>query len=154
MLLSYLLQLPRINWGVSPPTLFSVQTNAVAPNGEFYVSSIQFHDIALTSDMIAGIGSPDNGPAPGEPDLGWHAARALGNHGERRCQPHLVRQSVRAAGNQRPDQRRLGKFRAAFHGSRRHCWQQHDDDRRCHADTQRAEQILSPDLQAVIKIAE
>ena len=44
--------------------MFSVQTNAVAPNGEFYVSSIQFHDIALSSDMIAGIGSPDNGPAP------------------------------------------------------------------------------------------
>jgi len=53
-----------INWGVSPPTLFSVQTNADAPNGEFYVSSIQFHDIALSSDMIAGIGSPGNGPAP------------------------------------------------------------------------------------------
>ncbi len=53
-----------INWGISSPTLFSAQTNASAPNGEFYVSSIQFHDIALTSEMIAGIGSPDNGPPP------------------------------------------------------------------------------------------
>ncbi len=55
---------PSINWGISPPTLFSVQTNAGAPNGEFYVSSIQFHDIALPSEVIAGIGSSDNGPAP------------------------------------------------------------------------------------------
>jgi hypothetical protein len=54
-----------INWAVSPPTLFSVQTNADNPNGEFYVSSIQFHNIALPADMIAGIGTPDNGPAPG-----------------------------------------------------------------------------------------
>ncbi|HWX18987.1 MAG TPA: immunoglobulin domain-containing protein [Candidatus Binatia bacterium] len=54
-----------INWAVSPPTLFTVQTNAAAPNGEFYVSSIQFHATALPDDMIAGIGSPDDGPAPG-----------------------------------------------------------------------------------------
>jgi hypothetical protein len=54
-----------INWAVSPPTLFSVQPNADGPNGEFYVSSIQFHNIALSSDMIDGIGTPDNGPAPG-----------------------------------------------------------------------------------------
>ena len=53
-----------INWGVSPPTVFSTPTNALAPNGEFYVSSIQFHDIALPPEMIAGIGSPDDGPAP------------------------------------------------------------------------------------------
>ena len=57
---------PSINWGISPPTLLSVQTNAVAPNGEFYVSSIQFHAIALPPEVIAGIGSPDNGPAPGK----------------------------------------------------------------------------------------
>jgi hypothetical protein len=49
---------------VSPPTVFSTPTNALAPNGEFYVSSIQFHDIALPPEMIAGIGSPDDGPAP------------------------------------------------------------------------------------------
>ena len=55
---------PAINWTVSPPTLFSTPANAEAPNGEFYVSSIQFHDIALSSEMIAGIGSSDNGPAP------------------------------------------------------------------------------------------
>jgi hypothetical protein len=54
-----------INWAVSPPTLFSVQTNADNPNGEFYVSSIQFHNIAFSPEMIAGIGTPDDGPAPG-----------------------------------------------------------------------------------------
>ncbi|MGP8198646.1 MAG: choice-of-anchor tandem repeat GloVer-containing protein [Limisphaerales bacterium] len=53
-----------INWGVSPPIVLSTPANAVAPNGEFYVSSIQFHDIALSPEAIAGIGSPDIGPAP------------------------------------------------------------------------------------------
>ena len=55
---------PSINWSTSPPTLLSVQTNAVAVNGEFYVSSIQFHAVALTPQQLAGIGSPDIGPAP------------------------------------------------------------------------------------------
>ncbi len=53
-----------INWGNSPPTLLSAQTNASAPNGEFYLSSIQFHALALTPQGLAGIGSPDDGPAP------------------------------------------------------------------------------------------
>jgi hypothetical protein len=53
-----------INWSNSPPTLLSVQTNAVSPNGEFYVSSIQFHAVAFAHQAIAGIGSPDNGPIP------------------------------------------------------------------------------------------
>jgi hypothetical protein len=51
-----------INWSKGPPTLLSVQSNAVSPNAEFYVSSIQFHAIAMTPQMIAGLGSPDNGP--------------------------------------------------------------------------------------------
>ena len=53
-----------INWSTRSPPVRSVQTNAVTLNGEFYVSSIQFHAAALTPQMIAGIGSPDNGPAP------------------------------------------------------------------------------------------
>jgi hypothetical protein len=53
-----------INWSTRSPTVRSVQTNAVSLNGEFYVSSIQFQAAALTPQMIAGIGSPDNGPAP------------------------------------------------------------------------------------------
>jgi hypothetical protein len=53
-----------INWSNGPLTLLSVQTNAGSPNAEFYVSSIQFHDIALSPETIAGIGSPDNGPPP------------------------------------------------------------------------------------------
>jgi hypothetical protein len=53
-----------INWGNGPATLLSRQTNDVSENGEFYVSSIQFHAAALTPQFIAGIGSPDNGPAP------------------------------------------------------------------------------------------
>jgi hypothetical protein len=31
----------------------------------FYISSLQFHDIALPDDMTAGIGTADSGPAPG-----------------------------------------------------------------------------------------
>ena len=53
-----------INWSNSPPTLLSVQTNAVSLNAEFYVSSIQFHAVALAPEQVAGIGSPDNGPIP------------------------------------------------------------------------------------------
>jgi hypothetical protein len=55
---------PSINWSNGSPTVFSVQTNAVAPNAEFYVSSIQFHAVALTPQQLAGIGLPDNGPPP------------------------------------------------------------------------------------------
>ncbi len=54
-----------INWSNSPPTLLSRQTNDLTLNAEFYVSSIQFHAIALNPAQLAGIGSPDNGPAPG-----------------------------------------------------------------------------------------
>jgi hypothetical protein len=53
-----------INWSKGPPTLLSVQSNAVSPNAEFYVSGIQFHAVAMTPQMIAGMGSPDIGPAP------------------------------------------------------------------------------------------
>jgi uncharacterized repeat protein (TIGR03803 family) len=53
-----------INWSNSPPTLFSIQTNAVSPNGEFYVSSIQFHVVAFAPQVIDGMGSPDDGPIP------------------------------------------------------------------------------------------
>jgi hypothetical protein len=52
-----------IDWGNSPPTVLSVQTNAVSPNAEFYVASIQFHAVALAPQVIAGMGSPDDGPA-------------------------------------------------------------------------------------------
>jgi hypothetical protein len=48
----------------SIPTLLSRPGDASGLNGEFYLSSIQFHAIALGPDMIAGIGSPDTGPAP------------------------------------------------------------------------------------------
>jgi hypothetical protein len=53
-----------INWNVSPPTLFSATTDAPAPNGQLFVSSVQFHAVAMTPAMIAGLGFPDNGPAP------------------------------------------------------------------------------------------
>ena len=56
---------PTINWAASPPTLFSASANASGPNGVFYISSLQFHDIALPDDMTAGIGTADSGPAPG-----------------------------------------------------------------------------------------
>jgi hypothetical protein len=54
-----------INWPVSAPTVFSAPTNAPGPNGTFYVAGIQFHDVALTDDMLAGLGSPEDGPVPG-----------------------------------------------------------------------------------------
>jgi hypothetical protein len=53
-----------INWSNGPLTFLSVETNAASPNAEFYVSSIQVHDIALSPEAIAGMGSPDNGPPP------------------------------------------------------------------------------------------
>jgi len=52
-----------INWGNSPPTVLSVQTNAVSPNAEFYVASIQFDAVALAPQVIAAMDSPDDGPA-------------------------------------------------------------------------------------------
>jgi hypothetical protein len=55
----------RLEWFSSnSPTVLSRQTNGLALNGEFYVSSIQFHAVALAPEMLAGIGSPDTGPAP------------------------------------------------------------------------------------------
>jgi hypothetical protein len=60
-----------INWSNSVPTILSRHTNDVSLNGEFYVSSVQFHAVALTPDEIAGIGSPDTGPAPAnDPSVG------------------------------------------------------------------------------------
>jgi len=53
-----------INWNNAAPTLLSRQTNDVSLNGDFYVSSIQFHAIALAPQDIAGMGSPDAGPVP------------------------------------------------------------------------------------------
>jgi hypothetical protein len=52
------------DWSVSSPTVLSPSAGTGALNGEFYVSSIQFHAVAMTPQMIAGIGSPDTGPAP------------------------------------------------------------------------------------------
>jgi hypothetical protein len=54
----------NINWITGSPTVLTAPTTAVSPNAEFYVSSIQFHAIALNSQSIAGIGSPAGGPAP------------------------------------------------------------------------------------------
>jgi hypothetical protein len=52
-----------IDWSASPPVLFPGQFGA-DQNAEFFVSDIQFHSIAMTAEMIAGLGSPDAGPAP------------------------------------------------------------------------------------------
>jgi hypothetical protein len=54
-----------INWANRAPTLFSTPTNAPGANGVFFISSLQFHDIALPDEMIAGLGSPDSGPVAG-----------------------------------------------------------------------------------------
>ena len=54
----------NINWNIGTPTLLSAPTDGVSSNGEFYVSSIQFHAAALSPQMIAGIGSPVTGPPP------------------------------------------------------------------------------------------
>jgi Concanavalin A-like lectin/glucanases superfamily/Immunoglobulin I-set domain len=53
-----------INWNNSPPAILSRQTNDTILNGEFYLSSVQFHSIALDPETIAGMGSPDDGPPP------------------------------------------------------------------------------------------
>jgi hypothetical protein len=44
-----------------PATLLSSQEGT---SGEVYASSVQFHATAMTAEMIAGLGSPDNGPIP------------------------------------------------------------------------------------------
>jgi hypothetical protein len=53
-----------INWSNSAPTLLSVQPGGCC-NVDWFVSSIQFHAVALSSAQIAGIGSAANGPMPG-----------------------------------------------------------------------------------------
>ncbi|HZQ46260.1 MAG TPA: immunoglobulin domain-containing protein, partial [Verrucomicrobiae bacterium] len=60
---------PSLNWNGSSPIILSASADAAAPNAELYVSSIQFHAAALTPQMIAGIGSPDDGPAPANQTL-------------------------------------------------------------------------------------
>ena len=52
-----------INWNSASPGILSAQA-AGAPNGEFYLSGIQLHAIAMPPQMIYSIGSPDDGPAP------------------------------------------------------------------------------------------
>lgn len=54
-----------LNWAGSAPSVLSAPSNGAGPNGVFFVAGIQFHDIALPDDMLAGIGSPDSGPAAG-----------------------------------------------------------------------------------------
>ena len=61
------LHIQPIDWNVAPPVILSTAPGAANPNGEFFVTGIQFHNIAMTSEMIAGIGSPDIGPAPVNP---------------------------------------------------------------------------------------
>jgi hypothetical protein len=53
----------NLNWNTGVPIYLSPPSTMVT-NGEFYVSSIQFHAAALSPQMIAGIGAPDSGPAP------------------------------------------------------------------------------------------
>jgi hypothetical protein len=52
-----------IDWNSSAPTLLSRQTND-ALNAEVFVSSAQFHAVALDSQTIASMGSPDAVPTP------------------------------------------------------------------------------------------
>ena len=53
-----------LDWSSNPPTLFGSPTGI---SGETYVSGIQFHpNIAMTPEMIAFIGSAENGPIPAD----------------------------------------------------------------------------------------
>jgi hypothetical protein len=56
-----------VNWANASPTVLSAMADAASPNAEFYLSSLQFQAAALTPEAIAGLGSPDNGPAPVNP---------------------------------------------------------------------------------------
>ena len=51
---------------------------------------------AMTPEMLAGIGSPDNGPPPANEHLCRPTARPVGHPIERRRQPHLDRRPLRA----------------------------------------------------------
>ena len=53
-----------LDWTMETPTVLSGLANGMASNAEFYVSSIQFHAVAMSPQMIAGIGAPNAGPAP------------------------------------------------------------------------------------------
>ena len=52
-----------LNWANGSPTVLSAPAGS-PPNPDIYMASLQFHSIAMTSDMIAGIGSPATGPVP------------------------------------------------------------------------------------------
>jgi hypothetical protein len=52
-----------LDWRSNPPTVFSSRTGT---SGESYVSSIQLHAFAMTPEMIAIIGSAEDGPAPAD----------------------------------------------------------------------------------------
>ena len=54
-----------VNWSNGAPILLSRQTGDAAVNGEFYAASIQFHAVALSSQAIAGMGSPGTSAMPG-----------------------------------------------------------------------------------------
>jgi hypothetical protein len=53
-----------LDWTKSPPTILSRQTNDVG-DIQIYASSLQLHAVAMTSDQLAGIGTPANNAAPG-----------------------------------------------------------------------------------------
>jgi hypothetical protein len=51
-----------VDWsGPNPPTLLSA---IGGPSGEMFVSSIQFHDVALPPEALAGMGGVEHGPMP------------------------------------------------------------------------------------------
>jgi hypothetical protein len=71
-----------VSWSNSAPILLSVLSDASSLNGELYVSSIQFHSVALEPGMIAGIGSPADGPMlADDPAIGTPPAVSVSNQG-------------------------------------------------------------------------
>jgi hypothetical protein len=66
-----------ITWDTNtpPPTLMS---STRGNTGELYSSGIQFHAVAVGPDVIAGLGSPDNGPIPADlTDIGQPPALSV-----------------------------------------------------------------------------
>jgi len=47
-----------------PTSRSTVLSSPQGSSGETYVSSIQFHAVAMTPEMIAGLGSPGDSPTP------------------------------------------------------------------------------------------
>ena len=86
-----------LDWSAgNPATLF---TSPDGTSGETYVSSVQFHATAMTSEMIAGLGNPDSVLMPANDTAASSQTRPVRHQVERPRQPLVDGQHLRAPRN-------------------------------------------------------